>query len=148
MDGLEEVAGLLKFIFFWGAIAAIFLVPVYLRTRDRERARSALHDTLRAAYDKGQPVPPELIEALQNQVERRAATPPSAERDLRRAVIFLAIGGGFAAMGALLYVGLLTLVPDEAMISGASTAAVGAIPGFIGLAYLVLWLAKSGSGRK
>jgi hypothetical protein len=146
MAEFHELLGVLKMLIFFGAVLAFFLVPGYLRTRDRERARNALHETLRVAYEKGQAVPPELIEALQTQTDRKVYV-PSAERDLRNAIILLAVGGGFAAMGAAIYVGLLSIVPDEAAISGASTAAVGAIPGFIGLAYLVLWLAKRGSAK-
>jgi hypothetical protein len=42
-------------------IAAVVIVPQILKSRERAR----MHETLRTAYEKGQPVPPELIEALQ-----------------------------------------------------------------------------------
>jgi hypothetical protein len=37
--------------------------------------------------------------------------------------------------------------PIAAGIIGGSTAGAGAIPGFIGVAYLVLWLSKRGGPR-
>ena len=57
-----------------------------------------MHETLRIAYEKGQPVPPELITALQTQasVTRPMATP---ERDLRRAIVLIAVGLGLARPG-------------------------------------------------
>ena len=46
---------------FFGFLGAIIIVPQVLRYRERGR----LHETLRAAFERGQPVPPELIAALQ-----------------------------------------------------------------------------------
>ena len=46
---------------FFGFLAAIIIVPQVLRYKDRGR----LHQTLRIAFERGQPVPPELIAALQ-----------------------------------------------------------------------------------
>ena len=48
-------------VVFFGFLAAIIIVPQVLRYKDRER----LHQTLRIAFERGQPVPPELIAALQ-----------------------------------------------------------------------------------
>ena len=45
---------------FFAMIAAIVLVPGYLRSRNREK----MLETLRVAYEKGQPVPAELIDAI------------------------------------------------------------------------------------
>ena len=47
-------------IFFFAFLAAVILVPQVLRYMERGR----LHDTLRAAYERGQTVPPEVIAAL------------------------------------------------------------------------------------
>jgi hypothetical protein len=51
-----------------------------------------MQSTLRAAIDKGQPVPPEVIETM----TRAVKTPPTRLRDLRAGVIWLAIGIGLA----------------------------------------------------
>ena len=49
------------FVFF-GFLAAIIIVPQVLRHQERGR----LHETLRLAFERGQPVPLELIAALQS----------------------------------------------------------------------------------
>ncbi|MBQ1540433.1 hypothetical protein C5708_00260 [Caulobacter sp. CCUG 60055] len=130
-------------IAFFAMIAAIALGPSYLRTREREK----LHDTLRLAYDKGQPVPPELIEALTSRVAV-APVVPTPERDLRRAVVFIALGLGMAGLGYGLWYGLNIVSPEAAYIAGGSTAGTGAIPGFIGVAYLILWAIKRPAAGK
>lgn len=124
MDG-----GILVPLGFFAFLAAIILVPGYYKQKNRER----LHETLRIAYERGQPVPPELIDSLQTdqQVEFRS-TP---ERDLRRAVVLIGVALGLCAMGAILY----NIAGYETMFS---LMAGGAIPGFIGLGYLFLYLSR------
>ena len=123
-------------IVFWLVVAAIVLVPTYLRYQDRQR----MHDTLRSAFDKGQPVPPELITALQSNIApRRPSTP---ESDLRRAIILISVGLGLCGLGYGLWYGLMSVDETAAYISGGATAGVGAIPGFIGLAHLLLWATR------
>ena len=146
MEGLHAFASVLMMLIFWGAVAAIFLVPGYLRLRDREQARKLLHETMRMAYEKGQPVPPELIDALQGSAER-VVTVPTRQRDLRRAILFIAVGLGFVGLGAGLDYGISFANDTGGAITGGAVAGFGAIPLFIGLAYLVLWLAKSGSAK-
>jgi hypothetical protein len=120
-------------ISFFAAIAAVFIVPSYLRSRDRAR----MNETIRQAYDKGQPVPPELIEALRVNGARPLASPQSrSASDLRAGVIWLAIGLGLVAIGAIFY-GMLYSI-GGAVETFASIAACGAIPVFIGLAFLLL----------
>ena len=61
----------------------------------RYRARRDLQDTLRTAIDKGQELTPEIIEQL--------GTPPAApDRDLRRALVAIALAAGFALFGFVL----------------------------------------------
>lgn len=131
---MHDFANVVIAAMFWIFVAAIVLVPIYFRHKDRER----MHEMLRIAYDKGQPVPPELIEALQSSTRVRAMNTP--ERDLRRAVVLIAVGLGFALLGYGLWYGLMSVDDTAAYISGGSTAGVGAIPGLIGVAYLILWL--------
>jgi hypothetical protein len=59
------------------------------------------------------------------------------DRDLRRGVILLGVGLGFVAIGLAFYGGLYYV--GGAAETFASFAAIGAIPGFIGLAYIALW---------
>lgn len=138
---MEHIAGLLMFVVFWAVVSAVILVPVYLRHLDRQR----MHETLRIAFEKGQPVPPELITALQSNIApRRPSTP---ESDLRRAVVLIAVGLGFVGLGYGLWYGLMSASEEAAYISGGCTAGFGAIPGLIGVAYLVLWAGRRGATK-
>jgi hypothetical protein len=86
-------AGFLVPIGFFTMIAAIVIVPNYLRVRERQEMQA----TVRAAIEKGQPLPPELVDALSKDV--RSRTVSSAHRDMRIGVILLAIAGGVALTG-------------------------------------------------
>jgi hypothetical protein len=137
---LGVVSSTLLWVVFWLFVAAVILVPKYLRSRER----SKLLDTLKVAYEKGQPVPPELIDALQ----RGATTTPeqtsitTAESDLRRAIVLIAVGLGIALLGYGLYYGISYASEEGGAITGAAVAGAGAIPGIIGVAYLLLWLGR------
>lgn len=124
-------------LIFFGFLTAVIVGPRYLRSRDQAR----LYDTVRAAYEKGQPVPPELISALQTDgaPPRRMDTP---ERDLRRAIILIAVGLGMAGLGYGLWYGLMSVNDISAYITGGSVAGSGAIPGMLGVAYFILWLTR------
>jgi hypothetical protein len=136
MQEAKNVTGMVVGVIFWLVIAAIVIVPVYLRYRDRGR----IHETLRVAYERGEPVPPELIAALQSNVApSRPATP---ESDLRRAVVLIAVGLGLCGLGYGLWFGLMSVSDIAAYIAGGAIAGSGAIPGLIGIAYLILWITR------
>lgn len=139
-----EMAGIAQAIIFFTFLAVIIIGPRYLRSRDRDK----LHETLRIAYEKGQPVPPELVEALVNEpkVQQRPGR-NSPDRDLRRGIVMVFIGLGFAAAAYALYLGISVFSETGAWITGECVAATGAIPGFIGLAYLLLWLARRNTSK-
>jgi len=153
IPGFEEFAGVLKFLIFWGFVLALIMGlaigPRYLRSRDRQR----MYETIKLGYEKGQPVPPELIAALQREeVERpaaaaTAATATSVNGDLRRAVVLIAVGLGLAGLGAGLDFGISYASDIGGAVTGGIIAGVGAIPGFIGVAYLILWLLSRGSSK-
>ena len=161
-------------VFFFGFLGAVIIVPQVLRYMERGR----LHDTLRAAYERGQTVPPEVIAALSPRrrvyagdyapvppeivagwqprpdggVQLPPETPASplgmtpifasqSQRDLRRGLVWLAIGLGLVAAGAAFYAGLYDV--GGASETFASFSAFGAIPAFIGLTYLALaWFSR------
>jgi hypothetical protein len=137
---LGIVSGIFHWVIFWGFVAAVVLVPKYLRSRER----SKLLDTLKIAYEKGQPVPPELIEALQR--GSSGAPEPvalsTAESDLRRAIVLISVGVGIGLLGYGLYYGISFASEEGGAITGAAVAGCGAIPGLIGIAYLLLWLSR------
>jgi len=117
-------------LIFFSFLAAVILVPIYLRSRDRAR----MYDTLREAYQQGQPVPPELVSALQQPVRAKVG----ADTDFRRGVMFSVVGLGVCLVGGALYYGLWAASPVAAAITGASIVGVGAIPGLLGVAFLAL----------
>jgi len=59
------------------------------------------------------------------------------DRDLRRGVILVGVGLGFVAIGLAFYAGLYYV--GGAPETFATFSAIGAIPGFIGLAHIALW---------
>ncbi|ALL13311.1 DUF6249 domain-containing protein [Caulobacter henricii] len=69
-------------------IGAIVIVPIWLKSRERLEMQT----TLRAAIDKGQPVPSEVIEAL----TRNVKVAPTSLSDMRAGVIWMAAGIGIA----------------------------------------------------
>ena len=120
---------------FFSMIAAIVIVPQILRYRERAR----LHETLRRAYENGQPVPPELITALQSGAPAKDQVfdrPDRSARDLRTGIIWLSIGLGLIAIGAAFYAALY--YDGGAAETFAGFVAAGAIPAFIGAAFMLL----------
>jgi hypothetical protein len=133
---IGEITGLVMGVVFWGLIAAVVLVPMYLRYKDRGR----LHETLRLAYEKGQPVPPELFDALQSGVT--PTRPWTPESDLRRGLVLMGVGLGLVGLGYGIWYGLMIVNQTAAYVGGGCTAGAGAIPGLIGVAYIVLWATR------
>uniref|UniRef100_B0SWJ2 DUF6249 domain-containing protein n=1 Tax=Caulobacter sp. (strain K31) TaxID=366602 RepID=B0SWJ2_CAUSK len=117
-------AGVLVPIGFFAMIAAIVIVPKYLQARERRETQA----TVRAAIEKGQPLPPELIEAISKDV--RVGKVSSSHRDMRIGVILLAVSAGVALTGVA-----LGGINDNAMFGTVSGAAV---PGMVGLAFVIL----------
>ncbi|RAK52251.1 DUF6249 domain-containing protein [Phenylobacterium deserti] len=111
-------------IALFAMIAAIVIAPRYLKSQERQK----MADTLRAAIERGQPLPPEVVDAMSKDVK----TPPSPQRDLRTGIIWLGVAVGFAAMG----VAIGFEEPDATM----PMIGVACFPGFIGLAFIVMSL--------
>lgn len=116
---------------FFAMIAAIVIMPNWFKSRDRER----LMETVKTAYDRGQPVPPDLIAAMQ---AKDVPVRSSPERDFRTGVILLAVALAFLILGGAIYG-----AEGEEEVMWAMTG-VAAFPGLIGLAFLAFWLGKRG----
>jgi hypothetical protein len=103
--------GVVGTVFFFSALIVGIVAGTMFRVR---RLR---HETIRVALEKGQPVPPDLLEP-----PRR---PPEPLRDLRTGVVLLGVGAG---LSAFFYVA-----------AGAHPGAwaLGFVPGFVGVGYLV-----------
>ncbi|KRB39930.1 MAG: DUF6249 domain-containing protein [Pseudomonadota bacterium] len=108
---------------FFAMIAAIVIVPRYLKSLERQR----LQETLRASIEKGAELPPEVIEALTSDVKK---APASSYRDLRAGVIWLGVAVAFIALG----VAVSFEEPDALY----PLLGIAAFPGFIGLALIAL----------
>lgn len=118
-------------------IIAVVIGPIWIRSYFNARDRAAMHVTLRAAIEKGQPLPPELITALQTSDVRVYQGP---QTDLRRGLVLLFVGLGLACLGLGLWYGLGSIASHEVGdIVGGVVAGAGAIPGLIGVAYLILF---------
>ncbi|HXV00739.1 MAG TPA: hypothetical protein VG166_09585, partial [Caulobacteraceae bacterium] len=94
------MAGEIVPFFFFSFLAAVILVPIWLRHRDRAQ----MQETLRVALEKGHTLPADLVTALQASIS--AKTMPTREGDLRRGVVLIAVALGFIALGFGLWVGL------------------------------------------
>ena len=119
MNGPEVLVPLGIFLM----VAAIVIVPRWFRSRERRE----MQQTLRTAIDKGQALPPEIIEAMGQEEVRKA---PSASRDFRKGVILLAVSIGIVLFGYA--------VSFEEMDALYPIAGIAAIPGMIGLAFIIL----------
>ncbi len=123
MDGFEILIPLAPFIM----IIAIVVVPAILKSKERKEMQA----TLRTAIEKGQPLPPEVIDALSKDNIKPV---PTAARDLRIGVILLAVSIGIALLGSTFnFMGGWEEHKAALPIIG-----LAAIPGMIGLAFVIL----------
>lgn len=127
---MEDFIPLVAILSVFGTITAIAFGPTYLKSRERREMQA----TLRHAIDKGQDLPAEVIDALSRDVTKNL---PSRTRDIRRGIIWLAVGIGLAAFG---------LINDMSWSGdgdwdghfGDGMLGIAAIPVTIGLAFIVL----------
>jgi hypothetical protein len=107
--GIEDVV---VPICFFGATVGIVALVVGLRLKRNKM----LHETMRAMIDKGQPIPPELLQP--HEPKRRPRS------DLRRGLVMAGIGIGLTVWLAL---------------DGGNKWALGLIPLLMGFGFLVTW---------
>lgn len=115
------IENILQPLIFFGFIATLVLGSQYLKGRQRAR----IHETIDLAVRQGQPVPPELLEAIARR--EGAYKPPSP---LQVGLVLLGAGIGLGIFGQVM----------GAIEADARTAITGtaAIPFCIGIAFLVL----------
>jgi hypothetical protein len=124
---MEDFTPVIAILAVFGTITAIVFGPQYLKTKERQDMQA----TVRQAIDKGQPLPPELIDAMSREAAKAI---PSRSRDLRRGIIWLAVGLGIAAFSVVSDLG------GSAWNGNVDSGLLGfaCIPGTIGLAFVVL----------
>ncbi|MGZ8362819.1 MAG: DUF6249 domain-containing protein [Caulobacteraceae bacterium] len=121
---MEWLTGIFVPLIVFGSIAAIFIVPRYFKSREREQVQQ----TVRAAIEKGEGLPQEVIESLTRDF-KPLSTPM---HDIRAGVIWLAIAAGIAILGYTIAWQTDEGDPFPIMLGFA------AIPGLVGVVYLVL----------
>ncbi|OYX57031.1 MAG: hypothetical protein B7Y86_09860 [Brevundimonas subvibrioides] len=128
---MQDFIPLFAIFAVFGTITAIIVGPTYFKSRERQEMQA----TVRAAIDKGQPLPPEVIEALGKEATRNI---PSRTRDIRRGIIWLATGIGIAAFSLINDLrGFGDDWNDGPNFDG-GLLGLAAIPITIGLAFIVL----------
>ena len=100
------------------SIAVVFSLWFYFRYK----ARLATQQTFRLALEKGSELSPEFIKQL-------GEPEPSKDNDLRRGLIWFAIGLACAILGVAI---------NEADATG-PLLGTAAFPALVGVAYLVMW---------
>ncbi|MES2695192.1 MAG: DUF6249 domain-containing protein [Verrucomicrobiota bacterium] len=96
--------------------------------------KKLLHETVRLALERGQPIPPEIMAQLSNSEEDKPAGPRRPENDIRTGLILIAVGAGVYLFFAAMSVEKMRFV--------------GAIPGLIGVALLLFGVINTALSRK
>ena len=89
----------------------------------RSRMRGEMQQTIRAAIDKGQELTPEIIERL-------GQPKPRKDRDLRWAIISVAVAISLVIFGSL--------IPDRSNEAQQAMLAIAAFPFCIGIAFFIM----------
>nr|WP_314434230.1 DUF6249 domain-containing protein [uncultured Brevundimonas sp.] len=123
---MEDFIPIFAIFAIFGTITAIVFGPIFLKYREKRD----MQETIRHAVDKGQPLPAELIDAMTKDVQKAL---PSRTKDIRRGIIWLAVGIGLAAFGVVSEMGGNWNGNFDNGLLG-----VACIPATIGLAFIVL----------
>jgi len=133
---VAEATGALVPIALFLMIGAIVVGNRYFRHKERTQ----LQETLRAAYERGQTVQPELL-ALMTSDPRPLKPTYGPERDLRRGLFWVAWALALLAAGGAFY------YYDASNDTTGAFMAFACFPGFVGLAYLIIYFITRGKSR-
>ncbi|RZJ47143.1 MAG: hypothetical protein EON87_02060 [Brevundimonas sp.] len=126
---MEDFIPIFAIFAVFGSLTAIIVGPSWLKSREKRE----MQETLRRAIDKGQDLPPEVIDAMTKDVSRNL---PSRTKDIRVGIIWLAIGIGLAAFGAITGGSVGNDWDGNHFDTG--LLGIAAIPTTIGLAFIAL----------
>lgn len=129
MEGLGTLA-------FFAFLAAIILVPRWFKNKERQE----LQATLRAAIERGQPLPPEVIDSITRDAPQPRTPAARGRNDFRNGIVWLAVALGICGFGFA--VGYESIEAYHVFLG------IACIPGFIGLALIALGLVDRFSGSK
>jgi len=116
--------------------AAVILLPLYWRGLERRQ----LIAVVRQASERGEPVPVELLDALTRGLSTKSGL-TTPQQDFRRGIFLLAIALGLGLIGVGAFFGVNSMEGAQgALPTGIIIASLGAIPGCVGIAYIVLGL--------
>jgi hypothetical protein len=123
-------------LIIFGSAVLVILMPIYWRTQERKRVLEAVGEMAK----NGAPMSPDLVASLLAPIQQPI---PNRLRDIRRGVVLLALALAIAIIGFVAYViAANTGSGRESIAIGSGVAAVGAIPGCIGAAFLLLGLSQ------
>jgi hypothetical protein len=105
----------------FGSVTVMLTLSLYIAFYFRSRNRRTVYETVKLLTERGDPISPELIEAL-------VQDKPRPKADLRRGVLFLAVA---------LAVCLFSLAVGDGDAVG-PLLGIASFPGLIGLAYIGL----------
>ena len=124
---MEDFIPIFAIFAVFGTITAIVFGPTFLKYREKRD----MQETVRLAVDKGQDLPPELLDVMTKDVPKGL---PSRSKDIRKGVLSLASGVGIA--GFAFTVGGFTSQwggNGEGALLG-----IACIPAAIGVAFIIL----------
>ena len=133
---VAEVTGELVPIVLFLMIGAIVVGNRYFRHKERTQ----MQETLRAAYERGQTVQPELL-AMMTSDPRPQKPTYGPERDLRRGLFWMAWAFALLAAGGAFY------YYDSSNDTTGAFMGFACFPGFVGLAYLIIYFLTRGKSR-
>ena len=119
---MEELIPIIAISMPFIMVIAIVVSPAWLKSKERREMQA----TLRAAIEKGQPMPTEMIDAM----TRNVKVAPTALSDIRTGIIWIAVGAGICLFCFM--IGFKEADAFHPML------ALGGIPIIIGTAYVVL----------
>jgi len=135
MESLNMGVEILVPLGFFGFLAAVILVPIWLK----ERTKQSAHNLISRALEKGQQLDPTILRELTEGA--RQSQPDRARRTLGSGIVLLALAGGF--LGASYLSGDLA----DGFASGGMVSAA-AILGALGVAFTLLAIVDYASKKK
>lgn len=133
---VAEVTGELVPIVLFLMIGAIVVGNRYFRHKERTQ----MQETLRAAYERGQTVQPELL-AMMTSDPRPLKPIYGPERDLRRGLFWMAWAFALLDAGGAFY------YYDSSNDTTGAFMGFACFPGFVGLAYLIIYFLTRDKSR-